>query len=320
MGRVVVIALPGADVLDLSAVSGCLGSLPGQYSVDVCTSTDWPVRSSAGFTVAPTVKLDAARRADTIVVVGHGPAEPAPKTVLRTLQAAARRGARIVGTGVGVFTLARAGLVDHRPVTTHWQLCRQLGELFPTADVQADRLVVVDPAAPNGPQNALVTGAGSAATVDLCLELVCQDVNAQTAAEVARRLLVAPARLGGQSAFAGTPSRVPRSVELTEGCAWAGEHLSTGIGVADLVQHVGCSARTLQRWFLDELGVTPLAWLTEQRMERAKALLADSDLPVREVGVQVGLPSASAFRARFGASVGMSPSDYRRTYRGSDHP
>jgi len=231
------------------------------------------------------------------------------KPVVKAIQAAARHGARIAGLGSGVFVLGAAGVLDGRTVTTHWRYADELGARHPSALVDRDRLVVVD-----GP---VITGAGGGAALDLCLELLRIDLGDDAAVAAARHLALPPGRLGGQSVLFSDSLIQPRSQELSDACSWALRHLAEGIDVADVTARVGCSPRTLQRWFLDELGVSPRTWLIARRVERARRLLETSDQPIDEIAAAVGIRSVSAFRAQFHRRLGVSPSTYRTAYQGA---
>jgi AraC family transcriptional activator FtrA len=309
MHSVVVLAIASVDELDLANAAAVFTStvVDTHYSFDVCTGTDWPVDSGAGFTLSPTRRLDTLKRADTVLVAGYELHESPGKPVTKALQSAARAGARLAGLGTGVFALGWAGLLAGRNVTTHWASAEELAARFPETNVDRRRLIVRD--------GELITGAGGAAGLELCIDLVREDLGSVAATAVAKELVMASARGTEQVAFAATAQTAPRSLELIDTCTWALERLASGVSVEEMAVRAQCSTRTLHRWFLDELGVAPLRWLIDRRIERARTLLETSDLSIEDVAKAVGLGSASAFRAQFRRSVGRTPLAYRALYQ-----
>jgi transcriptional regulator GlxA family with amidase domain len=311
MHRIVALALPEVEDFDLAIPARVFGrrfERDRYYSFGVCASTPGLVPATTGYAIHAPLGLDALAAADTVVVPGYYPPdEPAPG-VLQALRAAADRGARVVSICTGAFALAAAGLLDGRRATTHWLGAVELAARYPTIDVDPDVLYV--------DSGQVLTSAGVAAGIDLCLHLVRTDCGAQAAAEIARGMVVAPHRDGGQAQFLQRP--VPASGSgLTTTCAWALEHLAEPLTVAALARHAGWAPRTFARHFTAETGTTPLRWLTAQRLLEARRLLETTDLPVDQVAERCGLGTAANLRLHLARDAATTPTAYRRTYRGA---
>jgi transcriptional regulator GlxA family with amidase domain len=240
-------------------------------------------------------------------VPGYAPYDPPPPDVLDALRAAADRGARVVSVCTGAFALAAAGLLDGRRATTHWADAGELARRHPEVAVDPDVLYV--------DEGAVLTSAGVAAGIDLCLHLVRRDHGAAAAARIARRMVVAPHREGGQAQFLHRPLPPP-GTGLSATCAWAVERLAEPLTVADLARHAGWAPRTFARRFVAETGTTPLRWLAAQRLLEARRLLEATDLPVDLVAERCGLGTAANLRLHLARDAGMTPTAYRRAYRG----
>ena len=213
----------------------------------------------------------------------------------------------MVSVCTGAFALAAAGLLDGRGATTHWHHADELAARYPTIEVNADVLYV--------DAGAVLTSAGVAAGIDLCLHLLRTDYGGHVAATVARRMVVAPHREGGQAQFLQRP--VPVSGTSLEGtCTWALRHLKEPLTVADLANHAGWAPRTFARRFVAETGTTPLRWLVAQRMLQARDMLESTSMPVDQIAAQCGLGSAENLRLNLARDAGSTPTAYRRAYRG----
>lgn len=211
----------------------------------------------------------------------------------------------------GAFLLAAAGLLDGRPATTHWRHTTRLQDWYPEVDVRPDRLYVDD--------GDLLTSAGSSAAIDLSLHLVSKDFGASVAADLARGLVLAPHREGGQTQFVWNR---PTAAATGEGAAaaamqWAIDRLAEPIRLWGLAQVVAMSERSFSRRFAAETGLSPMRWLQHQRVNRAKELLESTGLAIPLVAEEVGLGSPANFRTHFRRHVGVSPSRYRRTFGGA---
>lgn len=312
MHRVVALALPEVVDFDLAISAQVFGYREERgryYSFGVCASAPGLVPTTTGFAIHAPLGLDALTAADTVVVPGYYPYhEPAPAT-LQALRASAGRGARIVSICTGAFALAAAGLLDGRRATTHWAAAAELRARHPTVEVDPDVLYV--------DSGQVLTSAGVAAGIDLCLHLVRTDYGAQVAAKIARRMVVAPHRDGGQAQFLQRP--VPASgTGLAATCAWALDRLAEPLTVAELARHAGWAPRTFARHFIAETGTTPLRWLTAQRLLEARRLLEATDLPVDRIAERCGLGTAANLRLHLSRDAATTPTAYRRAYRG--HP
>jgi len=279
------------------------------YRFEVCAVDPTPIRAGTGFTVDTPWGLDTVSEADTIIV-------PPPETIteprpelLEVLRQAHRRGARIVSMCTGAFTLAAAGLLDGRRATTHWMDAEELSRSYPEVNLDPGVLYVDD--------DNVLTSAGSAAAIDLCLHVVRLDFGAEVANLLARRMVVPPHRDGGQAQFIDLPVPNVAIVEdrLSATLDWARAHLDATLTVHDLARHSAMSPRTFARHFTERTGTTPRQWLLRQRVLLSQRLLETTDLPVEIVATRCGLGSAANLRIQFQRQVRTSPSAYRRTFR-----
>ncbi len=262
-------------------------------------------RTQTGVVFEGTHDLKALARADTIIVPGATTSADPPRPLLRALVRAHERGARIASVCVGAFVLAEAGLLDGRRATTHWAYAEELQRRYPLVDIDPSVLYV--------DEGSVLTSAGVAAGVDLCLHLVAQDHGAEAAAAVARRLVMPVHRSGGQAQYIQTPL-VPATSDLVE---WASLHLSDGLTVDDLARHANVSTRTLTRMFRAATGLPPGEWLQQERLRSARRLLESTDLPVEQVARSAGYESGTTMRAQFAVHLRTSPRAYRRAFRPS---
>ncbi|WP_345713771.1 DJ-1/PfpI family protein [Kineococcus glutinatus] len=309
MHRVVVLALADVVTLDVAIPAQLFGyrdALP--YEVVLAGARRGPVPTTAGFPVTAAAGPEALASADTVVVPGFAPhSVPPPPRVLRALTAAAERGARVMSICTGAFALAAAGLLDGRRATTHWMHAAELAAAHPAVDVDPAVLFV-----DSGP---VLTSAGVAAGIDLCLHVIRTDHGAAAATAVARRVVVAPHREGGQAQYLHAPLPAESGSSLTGTRQWALEHLDRPLAVADLAAHAHVSTRTLARRWAAETGTTPLRWLLAQRLQRARLLLETCpDLLLADVAHRCGLGTADNLRLHLRRETGTSPSAYRRTF------
>jgi transcriptional regulator GlxA family with amidase domain len=214
----------------------------------------------------------------------------------------------MVSICTGAFALAAAGVLDGRRATTHWRDAALLAERHPAVDVDPDVLYV--------DEGRVLTSAGVAAGIDLCLHLVRRDHGAQVANDVARRIVVAPHRSGGQAQFVDRPlpDGVGAGLEATR--AWALERLDAPLTVAALAAHAHVSERTFLRRFRAETGTTPLRWLHEHRVAEARRQLEQTDLPVEHVAARCGFGTAVSLRRHFARATRTTPTAYRRAFAG----
>jgi len=302
--RVAVLALSPVVLFDLATPAQVLAR---HYDVTICGVEAGPVATTSDVALVANHGLEALARADTVVVPGFGrEAWPPPEAALGALRAAHARGARVVSICTGAFALAAAGLLDGRRATTHWRYANALAQAFPAISVEPDVLYV--------DEGDILTSAGVAAGIDLCLHLVRHDHGAEAANAVARRIVVAPHRGGGQAQFIERPvaPRADQSLDATR--AWALEQLDRPLTVAQLAAHAHTSPRTFARRFRAETGTTPLRWLHAQRIEHARRLLERDDLPIEHVAQRCGFGSAAALREHFRRATATTPSAYRRAF------
>ncbi|GGP32569.1 AraC family transcriptional regulator [Streptomyces melanogenes] len=297
---------------ELSCAAEVFGTLrpdlPDAYTFEVCAERPGPIPATVGCPMFVEAGLDALERADTVVVPGWQPVDGAvPTAVLDALRGAHRRGARIVSICTGAFVLARAGLLDGRRATTHWRHTDRLAAEYPEAEVDPDVLYV--------DHGDVATSAGGGAGIDLCLHLVRRDHGAAHAARIARDMVLPPHREGSQLQYAALPVPARAADEsLAPLLDWASAHLHTPLTLDRLAAHAGVSGRTLARRFTDQLGVSPGQWLLRRRVDAARVLLEETDLPVEAVAARVGLASAVNLRRRFRTALGTTPGAYRRTF------
>ena len=232
---------------------------------------------------------------------------PVPDAVLVSLRAAAERGARFLSVCVGAFVLGEAGLLDGRRCTTHWRHVDELQQRLPEAKVSCDVLYVED-----GP---VVTSAGSAAGVDACLHLLRTEFGSAVAATVARGMVVAPHRDGGQAQFIEAPVAPTSAETLQPLLEWMAAHVADDLTVDALAARALMSPRTFARRFRAETGTTPYHWLTNQRVLLAERLLEESDDSIERIATSVGFSNATAFRHHFARLRGTTPQAYRRLFR-----
>jgi transcriptional regulator GlxA family with amidase domain len=277
------------------------------YRFLVCGLEPGPVATSSGFTIIARHGLDALARADTIVVTPFGDdCEPAG-ALLEALARAHRRGKRLLALCTGAMVLAAAGLLDGRPATTHWMHTEELATRYP--------LVKVDPAVLYVDDGAILTSAGTAAAIDLCLHVVALDFGAEIANAVARRMVIAPHRDGGQAQFVEMPLTGMQPNDGFSGTLqWARTHLHDPVTVESLAHRAAMSPRTFARRFRDTTGTTPYRWVLRQRVMLAQRLLETTDLAVDAIAEQCGM-GTPALRDQFQRIVGTSPGRYRNTFR-----
>jgi AraC family transcriptional activator FtrA len=265
-----------------------------------------PLRTSVSAQLIPEFGLDALDDADLITVPAAGIREVYPPAVLDALRRAAARGATLLSVCTGAFVLGAAGLLDGRRCTTHWRYAEEFALRFPDAQLDPDVLYVDD--------GNIVTSAGTAAGIDACLHLVRRELGSRPAAAVARRMVVAPHREGGQRQFVELPIPECTGDSLQPVLSWMLDHLSTEHTVADLARRARMSDRTFARRFVAETGTTPHRWLSMQRVLLARQLLEDTHFGIDEIAERSGFGSAALLRHHFHRVVGVAPKDYRRTF------
>lgn len=267
-----------------------------------------PLRASLGLKILPDHDLRRLSDAGTIVIAGwkDDPAEPVPQPVISALRAAHQRGARLVSICTGAFVLAAAGLLDGKRATTHWRYAPLMQQMYPRVQVDADVLYI--------DEGNVLTSAGSAAAIDVCLHVVRTDYGAQVANHIARRLVVSPHRDGGQSQFIERPVPKRENGRLAHVLEHMQRDLARNLPVPELARMAAMSERTFMRKFRDATGVTPGDWLRLARLDRARQLLESSPVSVETVAQECGFGTATTLRQQFRKKMGLSPSAYKHRF------
>src|SRR3954468_8856237 len=311
MHRVVALTAPGVAPFELGCVVEVFGlrrpelDVPWWYELRVAAETPGPLPATAGgFAFFVEHGLEALEDADTIVMPGwHG--EPSG-AVVAAVRAAHDRGARLVSICSGVFLIAATGLLDGREAATHWRYAARLAESHPRVSVNADVLYV--------DSGSVLTSAGSAAGIDLCLHIVRRDHGSAIANAVARRLVTPPHRAGGQAQLIELPMPARPADDPIAGVrAWALERIAEPLDLATLASRAYMSVRTFSRRFRRATGVSPGRWLIEQRVRASLALLEGGE-PIEAVAARVGFGSAATYRHHFAAIMRTTPTAYRRAF------
>ncbi|WP_430782291.1 GlxA family transcriptional regulator [Actinoplanes sp. G11-F43] len=314
MHRVAILALDGVVAFDLAIpcqVFAAARLADGTPAYDIRVCADRTVTTTAceqqPFQISAPYGWDDALDAGTVIVPGADPDRPPPPRVVALIREAAARGARVASICTGAFVLAAAGLLDGRRATTHWQLAGRLAAGHPEVEV--------DPAVLFVDEGPVLTSAGVAAGLDLCLHLVRLDHGAAVAADTGRSIVMAPQRPGGQAQFIDHRPPSADSGDLGPTLGWIQERLHTPLTVADIAARAAMSPRQLARRFRAHTGDTPMRWLLDRRIQRARELLETTDLTVQRIARDTGFGSAETLRHHFGRQVGGPPSLYRAAFR-----
>ena len=313
MHRVVVLAVSEVIGYDLNIAPLVFGTArrDGEplYDVRVCGVDGRPVRVSHGYDAQLEHGPEALDDADTVVIPGTRVPGPRHHGVLPADLAAAMArippSARLVSICTGAFVLGAAGVLDGRRAATHWGHAADFRRLYPEVDLDENVLFVDD--------GDVLTSAGLAAGMDLCLHIVRSDHGSAVANHVARYCVVPPWRDGGQSQFIEQPLPDGDGSTATTR-AWVLERLGEPLDLAALARHAGMSVRTFSRRFRAETGQSPRAWLTQQRVLHARHLLETTDLSVERVAAEAGLGTAASLRQHLNTAIGVAPLAYRRTF------
>jgi transcriptional regulator GlxA family with amidase domain len=305
--KLAILALEAVVPLDLAIPAQLMGYPTAPYDVTICGVRPGQVTTTAGFAAVVSHGLPALAAADTVLIPGFSPNDRAlPPPVLAALRDAHRRGARMVSICTGAFALAQAGILDGRRAATHWRYAGQLAASFPAVTVDPDVLYV--------DEGQVLTSAGVAAGIDLCLHLIRNDHGAGAANAVARQVVIAPHRDGGQAQYIRQPVPAEAGASLAATRAWAQHRLATPMTVRDLARHASVSERTFARRFRAETGTTPLRWLALQRLAIARELLEDGTLSIEEIARRCGLGSTDNLRLYFRRHLRTTPSAYQRAF------
>jgi transcriptional regulator GlxA family with amidase domain len=306
---VAVLALDGVYPFELGIPARILGAADDRYEVIVCSADGRPVETNAGFSITPQYGPEAIESADTTIVA---PVDPTRLT--RDLPAGLgdvlnkrRSGSRIASICTGGFILAAAGLLDGRPVTTHWECAPLFRRWYPHLRLDEGVLFVDD--------GDVLTSAGAASGLDLCLHLIRSDHGSDVANRAARRCVVPPFRDGGQAQYIERPVPNDAAASTSATRQWALQQLGEPLDLSQLARHAHMSPRTFGRRFRDETGLTPRRWLTHRRLDRARHLLESSTMTVDQIASEIGFATAASLRQHMSAELGVSPRAYRRTFQ-----
>ncbi|MFE2870040.1 GlxA family transcriptional regulator [Embleya sp. NPDC059259] len=316
MHTVAILALDGVMGFDLTTPIQVFGRtlLPdgrAAYRVRVCAVEAGTDVDAGEFTMRAPWGLAELAEADTIICPGRAdPSMPTPTAAIAALRVAAARGTRIASICVGAFVLAEAGLLDGLRATTHWLGTATLAERYPEVAVDPDVLYI-----DNG---SILTSAGAAAGLDLCLYMIRLDHGSAVAANSARDAVMPLERAGGQAQFIVHEPPAPDGASLEPLLAWLRAHSDRELLLDDIAAHAGMSARSLNRHFREQTGTTPLQWLHRVRISRAQHLLETTAHSVDRIAAQTGFGSPTAFRDRFKRVTGTTPQSYRRAFRSRD--
>lgn len=309
--NVAIIAVPGVQPFDLGVAWEGFGidrtddGVPAYDCAVVSTARSVP--TAGGYSLSVPHRLDRADEADLVIVPAYEDRTRAAEPVLRLLRATVERGAQVMSVCSGAFTLGAAGLLDGRDCTTHWRYARELAERFPRARVDPNVLFVCD-----GP---VLTSAGTAAGLDLCLHLIRADYGEEIARRVARRMVMPPHRDGGQAQYVDAPIRTRPAETLAPLLDELGNELGDEHTVTALAARSAMSQRTFARRFRAETGTTPHLWLTHQRVMLARRMLEAGDDPVDTIASRCGFGTGAMLRHHFARIVGVSPGAYRRAFQ-----
>ncbi|NKE61660.1 helix-turn-helix domain-containing protein [Lentzea sp. PSKA42] len=310
--RVVVIVDENSNPFELGCATEIFGLHRPEigrdlYDFRLCSPEPHTLMRDGFFTLTGVADLDATDTADTLIVPNRPNVEaPRRPAVLDAIRRAHTRGTRLVGFCSGAFTLAEAGVLDGRRATAHWQWAEDFRTRFPAVTLEPDVLFV-----DNGD---ILTSAGSAAALDLGLHIVRRDHGAEIASSVSRRLVFAAHRDGGQRQFVERPVPDLPDESLAPVLAWAQQRLDTTLTVTSLATHAAVSPATLHRRFQAQLGTTPLAWLTAERITLARRLIELGESRFDVVARRTGLGTAANLRALMRRETGLTPSAYRRRF------
>ncbi|MBR7838622.1 helix-turn-helix domain-containing protein [Actinospica durhamensis] len=309
LSTVAVVVMPGSAAFELGVACEVFGidrTAQGVPAFDfrVCAEHPGRLLDSTGVGLVAPHGLDAVAGADAVIVPAvSGTPERFPEPVL----AAADAGATLVSVCSGIFPLAEAGLLGGRRCTLHWRQVAAFATRYPDVTLDPDVLFV--------DEGSVITSAGTAAGIDALLHLVRRELGTGAATVIARHMVVAPQRDGGQRQFVTLPVPEEPCDSLQPLLDWMIEHLDAEFDVARLSRLAAMSGRTFARRFVAETGTTPLRWLTTQRILHARRLLEETSLTVEDIARACGLGSGALLRHHFRRAVGLTPADYRRSFR-----
>ncbi|WP_417465679.1 transcriptional regulator FtrA [Kordiimonas sp.] len=278
------------------------------YDFKTVAVDDGPCRAFGGLSLMSDHGLEALEEASLIIVPGwRGADEPVPRPLVEALQRAHGRGVRLASICSGVFVLAAAGLLEGRQATTHWRYATKLQDRYPSLRVDADVLYI--------DEGGVLTSAGSASGLDLCLHIVRQDFGVKVANEVAKRLVLPAHREGGQAQYIPRPMPRERGGQIAKLLDRVRLRLNEDWGVDRMADEAGLSSRTLLRRFVEATGESPKAWILSERLARARELLESSDIGLDDLTLACGIGAPETLRHHFRKRFGTSPMQYRARFR-----
>lgn len=310
--RVAVYVRDGLLAMELGIVHRLFGQARSAeneplYEVVTCTDVPGPVRTDSDVRILVDRGTDALRDADTVIVPASDSDYETGSVLTGHLLDAVAPSARLASICTGAFVLAAAGRLDGKRATTHWKSAQRFAELYPQVHLDAGVLYTDD--------DNVLTAAGEASGIDLCLYMIRKDFGAAVANRVARGTVVPPHRCGGQSQYIEQPVPRTEGTSTSDSQTWALQNLGCAISVENLASHQAMSVRTFSRKFRAEVGMTPAKWLSEQRIHRARELLENTDDSIERIARDTGFGTATSLRTQLAAEVGVSPSAYRSTFR-----
>lgn len=303
------LVLEGAKPLDVgipAQVFTTRASMP--YEVRVCGAAPGLVTGGDGLSYHVADGLDALVWADIVFIPGYRfpDREDPPAAVVSALIAARRRGARLAAISTGAFALAATGLLDGLRATTHWHYTRALALKHPRVKVD-ENVLFVD-------EGGVLTSAGAASGIDLCLHILRSDLGVASSNHAARRLVAAPFRSGGQAQYLPTSIPEPLGARFAATREWALLRLGEPLTLETLARHAAVSPRTFSRRFAEETGNTPMQWVMRARIDAARELLERSERSIEQIAADVGLGTGANLRMHFQRILSTTPSEYRRTF------
>lgn len=280
-----------------------------RFKVTICAEKPGLLTSKDGFALNATQDFSAIGQADIVVVpYWQHVLERPPQALLDSLVQAKKRGAAIVGLCLGAFVLGYAGILDGKRAATHWEFERQFQSLFPKVQLDINALYVDD--------DHIITSAGTAAALDCCLYIIRQRFGSVVANQIARRMIVLPHREGGQAQFIAQPvPKDTRDARINCLIDYLQQHIAQPHNLDSLAAIVSMSRRTLTRHFTHATGMSVADWLSAERLRRSQILLESGNLPIESVAAEVGFASAVTYRQQFKARFGVSPMEWRKTFR-----
>lgn len=313
---VAVIAFDGISPFHLSVPCAVFGedrtnACVPKFELLVCAAEKGILQTTAGFAIETRYGLkDLAKAATIIVPSWRDTAELPPKALLDALRKASQQGAQIVGLCLGSFVLAAAGLLDDRPATTHWFWADELARRYPLIRVNPDVLYVDD--------GNIITSAGTAAAIDCCLHILRLRYGTKIANQVARRMVVSPHRQGGQAQYIQQPVRDISTIDhFAKVLDWTMQNLDKPLSLDTLAERALMTRRTFTRRFRQVMGMTVGEWLLNQRLVLAQKLLETTDSPIDLIAERAGFGTSASLRQHFNHTFKISPSNYRREFRGN---